>query len=283
MPFWPTLRDDYHRLVNDTLAPVVRAEDPQRIWWSSSPSNGGDGFPNDPDRGDAHFWEVWHERKPFERYQEIMPRFCSEFGFQSLPSRSFATLRSAISTPLNSPGDDAMKHHQRHVRGYKIIEENIKRLFREPRDLADWCYLSQITHGLALQTAVEHWRRGKPRCMGTLYWQLHDCWVVSSWASVDYELRYKAAHYFAKRFYAPLLSSFARTDDALELWATSDLAAPIRARRADRSVDRRRRMPGAHARAAQPPGGGESADCVRSASRPDANRAGRRAHRAWRD
>ncbi len=225
MPFWPTLRKDYKRLINDTLAPVVQEEDPQRPWWPGSPSNGGGGVPNDPDRGDAHFWEVWHERKPFERYQEIMPRFCSEFGFQSLPS--LATLRSAISTPLTSPDDETLQHHQRHARGYKIIKENIKRLFREPCDLTDWCYLSQITHGLALQTAVEHWRRGKPRCMGALYWQLQDCWVVSSWASVDYELRYKAAHYFAKRFYAPLMSSFARTENSLELWATSDLPQAV--------------------------------------------------------
>ncbi|UCG16784.1 MAG: hypothetical protein JSV19_01865, partial [Phycisphaerales bacterium] len=172
-----------------------------------------------------HFWDVWHGGKPFERYHEVTPRFCSEFGFQSLPSP--ATLRSAVGHDDRDLTSPVMQHHQRHEAGNTIIAGALERLFRTPVDFDALCYLSQLAHGLALKCGVEHWRRNKPRCMGTLYWQLQDCWVVASWASVDYELRYKAAHYFARRFYAPLLGSVVDGDSALCLWATSDLTADV--------------------------------------------------------
>ncbi|MCP4245782.1 MAG: glycoside hydrolase family 2 protein [bacterium] len=221
----PSLRPDYDRLITGTIAPIVAAEDPGRPWWPSSPSNGGTGDPTDLNRGDAHFWEVWHGGQPFERYLEVVPRFCSEFGFQSFPS--LATLLPVVGADVGDINDPVMKHHQRHGRGNAIIGEAIERLFRKPSNLDDLCYLSQISQGLALQTAVEHWRRSKPRCMGTLYWQLQDCWVVASWASIDYELRYKAAHYFAKRFYSPLLGSMVEHGDGIQIWATSDLPDPL--------------------------------------------------------
>jgi beta-mannosidase len=219
------LRPAYDRLIVDTVAPVVAEEDPGRPWWPSSPSNGGDGEPNDLARGDAHFWEVWHLRKPFERYLEVMPRFCSEFGFQSFPSP--ATLHTAIDPGVRDINHPLLLHHQRHGQGNTIIGDTLRRLFREPADFDELCFLSQLAHGLALKYGVEHWRRGKPKCMGTLYWQLHDCWVVASWASVDYELRYKAAHCFAKRFFAPLLGSIVDDGSALHLWATSDVPAEL--------------------------------------------------------
>ncbi len=221
----PPLRPDYDRLIVGTLAPIVAAEDPQRPWWPSSPSNGGQGDPNDLTRGDTHFWEVWHGGKPFERYLEVTPRFCSEFGFQSFPS--LTTLHTAVDPGVTDITDPVMLHHQRHGRGNTIIADAMARLFHEPSTLDDLCYLSQVTHGLALQYGVEHWRRRKPHCMGTLYWQLQDCWVVASWASVDYELRYKAAHFMAKRFYAPLLGSVVRRGDDLDIWATSDVPADL--------------------------------------------------------
>jgi len=221
----PSLRPDYDRLIVGTIAPIVADEDPGRPWWPSSPSNGGEGDPNDLNRGDAHFWEVWHGGKPFERYREVVPRFCSEFGFQSFPS--LATLRRAVDEDVADISSPVMRHHQRHERGNAIIAEAIDRLFRKPSDLDDLCYLSQVTHGLALQQAVEHWRRNRPRCMGTLYWQLQDCWVVASWASIDYELGYKAAHYFAKRFYAPVMGSIVCEGGVMQLWATSDVRSEL--------------------------------------------------------
>ncbi len=224
-PDSPPLREGWERLIQETVAPIVAEEDPPRPWWPSSPSNGGDGSPPDLRRGDQHFWEVWHGGMPFERYQEVLPRFCSEFGFQSFPSP--ATLRAAIAGDISDINSPVMQHHQRHGRGNQIIDQTLARYFGTPADVADRCYLSQLAHGLALKMAVEHWRRGKPTCMGALYWQLDDCWVVASWASVDYTLRYKAAHYMARRFFAPLLGSIADDGEKLDVWLTSDVPEAI--------------------------------------------------------
>ena len=43
--------------------------------------------------------------------------------------------------------------------------------------------------------------------MGSIYWQLNDCWPVASWSSIDYYGRWKALQYYARRFYAPILVS----------------------------------------------------------------------------
>jgi beta-mannosidase len=221
----PPLRPGYDRLIAETVAPIVAEEDPERSWWPSSPSSGGDGAPNDLTRGDTHYWEVWHGDRPIGHYREVAPRFCSEFGFQSLPS--LATLARALGHDVRELDSAAMRHRQRDPHGNRKITEAVAGLFGEPADSDELCYLSQLVQALALQTAVEHWRRNKPRCMGALYWQLNDCWAAPSWASIDCELRYRAAQYVARRFYAPLLGSLAVNGDALEVWASSDVPAEV--------------------------------------------------------
>ncbi|GEM_PF-14044 len=221
-------REDYDRLVLGTLASTVAEEDPGRPWWPSSPSSQGAARANDPARGDVHYWEMWQPGRELDHYLRVSPRFCSEFGFQSLPSLS--TLRTAITSKICRADDPVVVHHQRSAGGNERITAGVKRLFHEPADFDEMCYLSQLVHGLALKNGVEHWRRLKPHCMGTLYWQLEDCWVVVSWASIDYALRYKAPHYFARRFYSPLLGSLVHDEDELHLWATSDLTHAIDAK-----------------------------------------------------
>jgi beta-mannosidase len=221
----------YEKLTSGLQARVVAEEDAGRPWWPSSP-HGVDGRMamsyGNPDIGDMHYWEVWHARKPFANYLTVRPRFCSEFGFQSFPS--VETLRTVAESEDFNVSSPVMEHHQRHRQGNSIITDFLSRHFRFPSDFGDFCYLSQVNHGLAMKTAVEHWRRLKPHCMGTLYWQLNDDWPGASWASIDWCLRWKALHYMARRFNAPLLASVTDDAEGLRLWATSDVAEPLKGR-----------------------------------------------------
>ncbi|MGQ9661686.1 MAG: beta-mannosidase [Kiritimatiellia bacterium] len=220
------LRQDYRTLTR-LCEKITRRCDPARPWWPSSPSTRGDlKDPRSLSAGDSHFWEVWHRRAPFARYLEIRPRFQSEFGFQSFPClRTLRRVISARDLNLTSP---AMEHHQRSGIGNAVIVETICRYFRLPTRLDDLCYVSQLVQALAIQMGVEHWRRIKPYCMGTLYWQLNDCWPVASWSSIDYAGCWKVLHYTARRFYAPLLLSLFDAGGTIELWATSDVHEPLR-------------------------------------------------------
>ncbi|MCX7590047.1 MAG: glycoside hydrolase family 2 protein [Kiritimatiellae bacterium] len=222
------LRLDYRRLTKRCEL-VTRRADPDRPWWPSSPSSGGDlETPNSLSKGDSHFWEVWHRGAPFSRYLEIRPRFQSEFGFQSFPG--LRTLRAVLGPEDLNLTSPVMEHHQRSGIGNTVIVETVCRYFRLPQRLDDLFYLSQLVQAMAIQTGVEHWRRIKPFCMGTLYWQLNDCWPVASWSSIDYAGRPKALHYAARRFYAPLLVSVCESGGKLQLWLTSDLRHAVSGR-----------------------------------------------------
>ncbi len=236
----------YEKLTYQTQEPLVQREDPTRPWWPSSPSGQrgvmttGHG---DPALGDMHYWAVWHGREPFSAYMTLRPRFCSEFGFQSFPS--IDTLKTVARPEDMNVSSPVMEHHQRNMAGNSIITDFLTRHFRFPTTFDGFCYLSQVNQGLSMKMAIEHWRRIKPWCMGTLYWQLNDDWQVASWASIDYLLRWKATHYMARRFNAPLLGSVydeaqfilaqnrgrpvadMPADAPLQLWATSDEPQPM--------------------------------------------------------
>ncbi len=194
----------YDRL-NRTVEAALKSVLPDANWWPSSPSPGPFGFGDawhDDSRGDMHFWSVWHEGRDFEHYREVDPRFCSEFGFQSYPSmdvvRTFAEPKDwNIASPV-------LEGHQKNAGGNARIAETMFRYFRFPTDFESFVYLSQVQQGLAIQTAVDHWRSLKPHCMGTLYWQLNDTWPCASWSSLDYGGGWKILHHLARRFYAPL-------------------------------------------------------------------------------
>ncbi len=194
----------YDRL-NRTLEKALRDTDPQANWWPSSPSPGpmsfGDAW-HDDSSGDMHFWSVWHEGRDFEHYREVKPRFCSEFGFQSYPSMD--VIRSFAGEEDLNIASQVMESHQKNKGGNARIAETMFRYFRFPSSFADFVYLSQVQQGLAIRTAVEYWRSLKPHCMGALYWQLNDTWPVASWSSLDYGGGWKALHYMARRFFAPV-------------------------------------------------------------------------------
>lgn len=216
---------DYDRLNDGVLGSIVRRYDPSRMFWPSSPCGGpgdfSDGWHNDS-RGDMHFWGVWARGEPFENYLKISPRFCSEFGYQSFPSLD--VVRSFTNNDQQNVTSPTMEYHQRNPGGNARILENFARYFRFPSGFENMVYLSQVQQGIAIRTAVEHFRRLRPTCMGALYWQLNDVWPACSWSSIDYGGKWKLLHYMAKQFYAPLLISVTEEDGgATGIWISSDL------------------------------------------------------------
>ena len=198
---------DYGRLFDTLLPSLVKRLDPDRDYWPSSPHSpvGDRKDHSNPTCGDGHLWSVWHGREPFEWYRTSFHRFCSEFGFQSFPEpRTVAGYTAPDDRNVTSR---VMELHQRSGIGNSTIIHYLLSWYRMPDSFENTLWLSQLQQGLAIQYAVEHWRRNMPRCMGSLYWQLNDCWPVASWSSIDCHGRWKALHYLAKKFYAPLLVS----------------------------------------------------------------------------
>ncbi len=218
---------DYDRLNEGVLGETVDNLDPARVFWPSSPCGGRNDYSDCwhvDNRGDMHYWGVWHEGKSFEEFYKIKPRFCSEFGYQSFPSldtiRTYAKESEGdfnVTTPV-------MEHHQRHPKGNSLIIEMMTRYFRLPEGFANFVYLSQVQQAIAIKTATEHWRRLRPYCMGVIYWQLNDNWPVCSWASVEYGGKWKLLHYEAKRFFSQLLvAGIKSADGGFEVWSVNDL------------------------------------------------------------
>jgi beta-mannosidase len=228
---WPfpksdDLRADYLRLFEEVLAEVARREAPQVDYWPASPSSGG-GFdnPNDENRGDVHYWDVWHGLKPFTEYRKFHFRFCSEFGFQSFPS--IKTIESFTELEDRNIFSYVMENHQKNGSANGKILYYMAQNFRYPKNLAALVYTSQILQAEAIKYGVEHWRRNRGRCMGAIYWQLNDCWPVASWSSIDYYGRWKALHYFAKRFFDPILVSACEEGSRVSLWLTNDTLGEV--------------------------------------------------------
>lgn len=220
---------NYDRL-NHALEEVVADENTGIPFWPSSPSVGRlnfeDGFHEDRS-GDMHFWDVWHSSKDFEHYYTVKPRFCSEFGFQSFPSMQ--VIKSFTEEGDRNVTSEVMSIHQRNDGGNKRIVETISRYFEQPESFEDLVFTSQISQALAMKTSIEFWRANKPRCMGTLYWQLNDTWPVASWASLEYGGGWKLTQYIAKKFYAPLLvtAMLEQDGDTISLTAINDLQANL--------------------------------------------------------
>lgn len=217
------LRQDYLTLFEEIMPALCEQLAPQTFYWPASPSSGG-GFdqPNDENRGDVHYWDVWHGQKPFTEYRKFYFRFCSEFGFQSFPSMK--TIESFTLPEDRNVFSYVMEQHQKDKGANGKILWYLAAEHRFPKDFASLVYLSQVLQAEAIKYGVEHWRRHRGRCMGSIYWQLNDCWPVASWSSMDNHHRWKALHYFAKRFYAPILASACEGDTSASLHVTNETA-----------------------------------------------------------
>ena len=197
---------DYIKMYEYIIPEVLKQEDPDTFYWPSSPSSGGSfDEPNSPDRGDVHYWDVWHGLKPFTAYRKFLFRYVSEFGFQSFPC--MATIRSFTEPEDRNPFSYVMEKHQRNASANGRIAEYLSQTYLYPTSFEAFVYASQLLQAQAMQYGVEHWRRNRGHCMGTVIWQLNDCWPVVSWSSIDYYGRWKALHYYEKRFFAPVLIS----------------------------------------------------------------------------
>jgi beta-mannosidase len=212
---------DYVIMFADILRSTVAQYADPTPYTPSSPSANFEEIPDNQHNGDMHYWAVWHQQAPKEDYTKQFPRFMSEYGFQSFPEMR------TIHTFANQPGDfdirsTVMQAHQKNKGGNERILTYMLREYKEPKDFASFVYLSQVQQAEIIKIGAEHLRRQRPRTMGSLYWQLNDCWPVASWASIDYYGRWKALHYYARRFYDDVLISPYLHDDKVDVYVVSD-------------------------------------------------------------
>ena len=222
--------DDYYKLFRDTLGGQVKEFAPQLNYVTGS-----------PDCGDDHFWGVWHRDLPFEAYRSVHG-FMSEFGFQSFPEPK--TVQAfTVAGDRDSVYSEVMRYHERSPRmsikskdngtvGTDKLMKLVNLYFKEPKDFESTLWLSQITQGFGIKYGAESWRREMPKSMGCVYWQYNDIWPGSSWSSVDCFGRWKALHYMARRFFAPLLVSGveAAGEAKVDVYVTSDRLTPCKGR-----------------------------------------------------
>lgn len=202
----PKQKGDYIKMYEYIFPQIMKRCDPNTFYWPASPSSGGSfDFPNDPDRGDVHYWDVWHGGKPFSEFRKFYFRYASEFGFQSFPCAK--TVESFTQPEDRNIFSYVMEKHQRNNSANGKIMNYLSQTFLYPKEFPVLLYASQLLQAEAIRYGVEHFRRNRGRCMGAVYWQLNDCWPVASWSSIDYFGRWKALHYAAKRFFAPVLLS----------------------------------------------------------------------------
>lgn len=206
LPDDPVVKADYIEQFEHRMPAVVQELDPQRFYWRSSPSAYGGCKDTDSNAaGDMHYWEIWHSFKPFEAFRELYYRFCSEYGFESVPSvRTLLPVCDPEQGDLNlmSP---VMEAHHKCAQGSQKIMYYLAQMVRYPESFAQLSYASQLVQAECIRSNVEHMRRHRGRCMGSVYWQLNDSNPAISWSSVDYAGRWKGVHYYARRFHAPVL------------------------------------------------------------------------------
>ncbi len=200
---------DYIIMYERIIPEMMKKYAPQVYYWPASPSSGGSfDDPRDENRGDVHYWDVWHGNRPFSEYRKFYFRYLSEFGFQAFPSKKTVESFTDDERDMNI-FSYIMEKHQRNGAANGKIMNYMQQTYRYPSTFETVIYASQLLQADAIRYGVEHFRRNRndSRCMGAVYWQFNDCWPVASWSSVDYCQRMKALHYYAKRFFAPIMIS----------------------------------------------------------------------------
>ena len=203
---WNDFRLAYLEIFQRLMPDICDELAPDIFYWPSSPSSGWNiKDSNAADWGDAHYWDVWHGGKDFTEYRKFYFRFLSEFGFQSFPCMK--TIESFTLPEDRNIFSIVMESHQKNGAANGKILDYMARNYRYVKGLKELTFVSQLNQADAMKYGVEHLRRNRGRCMGALYWQINDCWPVASWSSIDYFGRWKATHYYAKKFFAPVLMS----------------------------------------------------------------------------
>ena len=219
---WKAYTDIFH----EVLPKAVEDHDPSRFYWSSSPSS-GTGIKPDLINGDEHYWGVWWGKEPFETYATHIARFMSEYGFQSFPEMKSV---KKYTTPEDYDiFSDVMKSHQRSSIGNETIEYYMLQDYKKPKDFESFLYVNHVLQAEGIKFALEGHRRAMPYCMGSLYWQINDCWPVASWSSTDYYQEWKALQYYVKKGFEPLLVSPFIENDSIKVSIVNDRLQPVNA------------------------------------------------------
>jgi len=214
------IKHDYDASFEQYIPSVLKEVDPDRFYHPSSPANGW-GREKSYREADVHYWGVWWGMEPFEDYEKKVGRFVSEYGFQGMPEVN--SLKKHLAQADLALFSNGLKNHQKHAKGFETISTYMERKFPMPKSLDDYAYLSQLVQAKGMKTAIEAHRRAKPYCMGTLYWQLNDCWPVTSWSTIDYYGMPKAAHYALSSLYQDLLISVVPHEESYQIHIVSDL------------------------------------------------------------
>lgn len=218
---WAQLLKGYETLFSKLLPDAVKAHDPGRFYFPSSPISNW-GREEDFRHGDNHYWGVWHGMEWFEAFATHVPRFMSEYGFQSFPD--IQTVRRYADSSQWDIHSYVMQAHQKSfTRGNAAIKTYMDHYYKTPKDFPAFLYLSQVLQAEGMKIGMEAHRRAMPFCMGTLYWQLNDCWPGASWSGIDYFGRWKAMHYFVKKAYNPVLISHSKESGRVLTHVVSDL------------------------------------------------------------
>ena len=219
---WKSYSDIFLKILPEAVA----ANDPGRSYWDSSPAS-GPGIPADLANGDEHYWGVWWGKEPFKNYATHIARFMSEYGFQSFPE--LKSVKQYATPEDYDIFSEVMKSHQRSSIGNGTIEYYMLQDYKKPKNFESFLYVNHVLQAEGIKFALEGHRRAAPYCMGSLYWQINDCWPVASWSSTDYYQRWKALQYFAKKGFEPVLVSPYQDKDSLKIDVINDKLSEIKA------------------------------------------------------
>ena len=216
-------REDFKELFEIKLRNIVSDYDPDTFYIRSSPHS-DEIFvdPDSHDMGNTHYWGVWHGRAPFTDYRKYHTRFLSEFGFQAMPSME--TMKT-FSLPKDwNMYSKIMEYRQKSPVGNEIIMNYLSKNYKLPNSFRSLVYISQILQADGIRYGIEHYRRNRNnfRCMGTIYWQLNDCWPAISWASIEYSFRWKALNYMAREFFKPVDLTIEEDENSVRLHIVND-------------------------------------------------------------
>ncbi len=210
----------YDKTFRELIPGLVSELDGTRSYIHGSPYDSNWGNPGKFAASDAHDWGLWHGRMPFEAMADRLPRFASEFGFQSFPEMK--TIRTFAEEKDFDISSDVMKTHQKSGIGNEVIKQYMDIYFHTPTNFEDFIYIGLVMQGNGMEESVEAMRRGRPYCMGALYWQINDDWPVVSWSSIDYYNNWKAQHYRMRDVLAPLALGMESKDGKIHYYTMSD-------------------------------------------------------------
>lgn len=221
-----TIIQGYQNIFNKLIPTTLKKLNTNQAYVPTSPLSNW-GTAENFNHNSMHYWGVWHGREPFENYTTNVGRFMSEYGFQSFPS--MPTIESFADSSQWSLDSEVMQHHQKSYIGNGMIQKHLETYYPTPNSFTEFVYLSQLTQAYGISLAIQSHRQSKGHCMGTLYWQLNDCWAGPSWSSVDYLGHWKALHYKVQTLYKDvLIRAKQKEDDLLEIDLVSDKLNDIR-------------------------------------------------------